>query len=88
MLELSDGRLVSWSDGNSLYIWDLMRSDGEELVQTLAEHTGSVRGAIQLRDGHLLSWSYDLTIKLWDIYALPGKGKADESVCPSEIKQP
>jgi hypothetical protein len=59
--ELSDGRLLSWSEDNTLRLWSIA---GEEL-RVLAGHTSYVNGACELSDGRLLSWSIDDTLRLW-----------------------
>jgi len=59
-LELTDGRLLSWSGSpfggysdNTRRLW---AADGAPLT-TLAGHTSQVNGALELTDGRLLSWS-------------------------------
>jgi hypothetical protein len=61
-LELSDGRLLSWSSDGSLRFWD---AEGN-FISSLEGHTGFVNGGLELSDGRLLSWSYDNTLRLWD----------------------
>ena len=62
-LELSDGRILSWSGDKTLRFWD--GQSGAPLA-TLEGHTSSIFGAIQLPDGRILSWSADKTLRLWD----------------------
>ena len=62
-LALPDGRLLSWSDDNTLRLWD--GASGAALA-TLEGHTWPVTGALALPDGRLLSWSNDNTLRLWD----------------------
>ena len=57
--ELSDRRLLSWSEDNSLRQWS---TEGEEL-RVLIGHIGRVGGACELSDRRLLSWSYDDTLR-------------------------
>jgi hypothetical protein len=52
-VQLRDGRLLSWSNDETLCLWD---SDGTHII-TLRGHTNEVKGAIELRDGRLLSWT-------------------------------
>ena len=62
-LELADGRLLSWSNDNTLRLWD-----GKNGVcqAVLGGHTNDVTGALELTDGRLLSWSGDKTLRLWN----------------------
>ncbi len=62
-MELSDGRLLSWSEDGALRIWD---SRSGKCLVTLDGHTGPIIGAIELIDGRLLSWSEDWAPRLWD----------------------
>ena len=62
-LALPDGRLLSWSQDNTLRLWDGATAAA---LGTLVGHTRSVRGALALPDGRLLSWSWDHTLRLWD----------------------
>ncbi|MCX6901610.1 MAG: DUF4062 domain-containing protein, partial [Verrucomicrobia bacterium] len=62
-LALSDGRLLSWSDDNTLRLWD---SQSGACRAVLEGHTDMVKGALALSDGRLLSWSLDKTLRLWD----------------------
>ena len=66
MMELSDGRLLSWSRDATLRLWG---TDGSP-ESVLAGHTDPVTGALELHDGRLLSWSADsfssdATLRLW-----------------------
>ena len=61
VMELQDGRLLSWSNENTLRLWG---ADGE-LLTTLTGHTETVVGVVELRNGRLLSWSRDNTLRLW-----------------------
>jgi len=61
MMELSDGRLLSWSRDATLRLWG---TDGSP-ESVLAGHTDPVTGALELGDGRLLSWSADHTLRLW-----------------------
>jgi hypothetical protein len=61
-LELSDGRLLSWSFDGTLRLWD---AQGQFLT-ALEGHETTVYGALELSDGRLLSWSFDGTLRLWD----------------------
>jgi len=60
-LALADGRLLSWSNDQTLRLW---AGDGAPLRE-LKGHAGRVRGALALADGRLLSWSNDQTLRLW-----------------------
>ena len=62
-LELSDGRVLSWSNDSTLRLWD--RATGLSMG-SLQGHTQSVLGALELGDGVVVSWSADGTIRRWD----------------------
>ena len=62
VIELGDGRILSWANDNTLRLWD---SEGRPL-NTLVGHTEMVNGALELSDGSILSWSYDKTLRLWN----------------------
>ena len=64
-LLLPDGRrALSWSDDNTLRLWDLETG----ATRTFEGHNSSVRGALLLPDGRrALSWSDDNTLRLWDL---------------------
>ena len=65
-LQLSDSRILSWSDDRTLRLWD---HEGTPIT-VFEGHTGHVHGALELSDGHILSWprlsSEDDTLRLWD----------------------
>jgi hypothetical protein len=61
-LQLSGGRLLSWSEDKILVLWSA--ETGERLA-TLQGHANRVRSVRQLPDGSLLSCSND-GIGLWD----------------------
>jgi len=60
-MELSDGRLLSWSTDKTMRLWT---TEGRKLA-VLRGHEGGVDGALELSDGRLLSWSKDKTMRLW-----------------------
>ncbi len=60
---LPDGRLLSWSQDNTLRLWE---GESGAILAVLEGHTGWVKGARVLPDGRLLSWSLDGTLRLWD----------------------
>jgi hypothetical protein len=56
---------LSWSDDDSLRVWDL-ESGAEK--QKLTGHTDYVNGALLLPDGKTaLSWSDDSSLRVWDL---------------------
>jgi WD40 repeat protein len=63
VVELADGRLVSWPQNScdELFLWSA--ETGQRLA-VLEGHTESIEGALQLADGRLLSWSWNELI-LW-----------------------
>jgi len=61
-IQLSDGRLLSWSQDSTLRLWN---EDGSIPLATLTGHTSEIYGVIELSDGRLLSWSKDSTLRLW-----------------------
>jgi WD40 repeat protein len=62
-LELTDGRILSWSCDKTLRLWD---GQSDAPLATLVGHTRIVWGALELSDGRILSWSHDKTLRLWD----------------------
>ena len=60
-LQLSDGRLLSWSNDRTLRLWS---AEGTPVAE-LRGHKEPVWGALQLSDGRLLSWSRDRALRLW-----------------------
>ena len=61
--ELTNGSILSWSEDQTLRVWD--RKNGESLL-VLEGHKGSIHGAAELTDGSILSWSEDQTLRVWD----------------------
>ena len=61
--ELTNGSILSWSEDQTLRVWD--RKNGESLL-VLEGHKGSIHGAAELTDGSILSWSEDETLRVWD----------------------
>lgn len=64
VLDLTDGRIVSWSNDGTLRLWDV---ESGSVLRIFEGHSKSVTGALLLPNGHLLSWSYDETLRLWDL---------------------
>jgi WD40 repeat protein len=62
-LVLADGRFLSWSNDETLRLWE---ADGTPIEPALIGHTRKVNGALALQDGRLLSWSDDRTLRLWE----------------------
>jgi len=61
-LELTNGRLLSWSGDKTLRLWD---AQSGVCLAVLAGHTSGVSGALELANGRLLSWSGDM-LRVWD----------------------
>lgn len=62
VVELSDGRLLSWSGDDTLRLWD--RQIGA-CVAVCRGRFGTVRGAVELSDGRVLLWSNGGSQVLW-----------------------
>ena len=62
LVEMSDGRIASCSDDETIIIWDF---NNNECVLTLQGHESSINSLIELDDGLIASCSDDRTIKLW-----------------------
>ncbi len=58
-LELSDGRLLSWSADKTLRVWDGQSGECLEVLEAW------ISGALELPDGRILSWG-GKTLRLWD----------------------
>jgi WD40 repeat protein len=64
LLVSDERRALSWSDDNTLRLWDLET----DATRTFEGHNSSVRGALLLPDGRrALSWSEDSTLRLCDL---------------------
>ena len=63
VMELSDGRLLSWSTDKTLRFWN---NNGTPLGYPLKGHTDSILEVICLPNGQFLSWSLDNTVRLWN----------------------
>jgi WD40 repeat protein len=59
---LPGGRILSWSDDETVRLWD----ESGALLATLKGHTAPVVHATLLGDGRILSWSEDASLRLWD----------------------
>lgn len=80
---LSDGRILSWSNDNTLRLW----SSGGAPLDVLTGHLKGVIGARELPDGRILSWSHDYTLRLWSSDGTPlavmdGHNRRLMDVCP------
>jgi Caspase domain/WD domain, G-beta repeat len=65
-LQLSDGRLFTWSGGENdktARIWTAEGVSGP----ILKGHTSRLAGALQIDDGRLLTWSEDGTARIWPL---------------------
>lgn len=63
IIQLIDGRLVSYSGDTKIKIWDTISG---RCLMTQEGHTNWVRCIIQLNDGRLVSCSDDKTLRIWD----------------------
>ena len=59
-----DGKLVAGSAGNTIYIWDITRTD-DHLVETFSGHTDLVTSLVF--SSSLISASDDQSVKFWQI---------------------
>ena len=64
-LELTDNRLVSSSDDQSIKIWKVRQNDLIE-IKNINEHQGIVTRVLQIGKDKFASSSYDKTIKIWN----------------------
>jgi WD40 repeat protein len=63
---LRDGRILSWSDDETLRLWD---GQSGACLKVFKGHTNRVAGAVALSDGRILSWSWGgkkWEWRLWD----------------------
>jgi WD40 repeat protein len=65
---LDGGRILSWSDDDTLRLWT---ADGAPNGPPLQGHTGPVVGAHVLDGGRILSWSQDGTLRRWTVDGAP-----------------
>lgn len=63
-LVLPDGRILSWSEDETLRIWD--SGSGKCLCVLEWDSAQWIEGALPLRDGRLLAWAKDATLRIWD----------------------
>ena len=74
--QLTDDRIVSGSDDETLRVWDLEKSEGEDgFVRELNGHTSWINSVTQLTDGRIVSGSLDKTLRVWG-YVSPETGDA------------
>ena len=64
-LELTEDRLVSSSDDQSIKVWKVRQNDLIEIKQ-INEHQGIVTKLLQIGKDRFASSSYDKTIKIWN----------------------
>jgi WD40 repeat protein len=64
IIQLTDGRLCTGSDDNTIKLWNLASGECES---TLVGHSRSVSAIVQYSSTHICSGSYDNTIKLWNL---------------------
>ena len=64
-LELTDDRLVSSSDDQSIKVWKIRQNDLIEIKQ-INEHQGIVTKLLQIGKDKFASSSYDKTVKIWN----------------------
>ncbi|MFZ4791664.1 MAG: NACHT domain-containing protein [Candidatus Competibacteraceae bacterium] len=62
-MELSDGRILSWSEDCTLRIWN---RDNSNVFIEMKGHTHAVTGAKELPDQRIVSCSKDETLRFWD----------------------
>ena len=86
VIQLTDGRLASCCDDNTIKIWDTISG---RCLMTLEGHTNYVPFVIQLTDGRLVSGSRDSTIKIWDtisgICLMTLEGHTDVVNCVTQL---
>ncbi len=63
LLQISGGRMVTWSTDGCLMIWDVESARG----WLLGSHSGAVRDVCRVDGDQLLSWGTDGTLRLWDV---------------------
>jgi len=62
-VELSDGRLASFSSSNDIKIWSLKTGECEQLLKG---HTKRVPSGVAMSDGRLASCSDDGNVRVWN----------------------
>ena len=75
VLQLTDGRIVSGSDDNTLIVWDANRNTKHHLVG----HMSWVTCVIQISDGRVVSGSGDATLKVWKLQEATASCVSEES---------
>ena len=74
--KLSDGRIISCSNDNSINIY---KKDSYELETSIKEHKGCVYSVSELKDGRIISCSADKTMKIIKLLD-DGKYKIDQEL--------
>ena len=74
-----DGRLITASVGNTIYVWDISSPD-PHLVKTLMGHTDNITSLVFSSSLTLISASEDKSVKFWDISVL----SVDPVACDTE----
>lgn len=67
VLELRDGRLLTWALDRRMRLWG---PDGS-LLNTTEPHHGYIKGVLELHDGRLLSWAQDHKPRIWSSTGSP-----------------
>ena len=68
MIELSNGKLATGSQDNTIRIWDLNKQEGEDgYCRVLEGHTNWVSSVIELSNGKLATGASDSTIRVLDL---------------------
>jgi WD40 repeat protein len=63
-LRCDEARILSWSDDDTLRLWNVPTGDQ---IGPAMKHEGDINGALLMRrDSRILSWSDDHTLRLWD----------------------
>ena len=64
VIELHDGRILSWADDGTLRLWD--PDTGATLGSALEGSPDGACGALELRHRRILSWVRDKELQLWE----------------------
>ena len=69
-IQLTDGRIATASDDNTVHIWD--PDDPDTTLAIYTGHTDTVNALVELTDGRIASASSDGTVHIWDPASLEG----------------
>lgn len=78
-MQLTNGRILSWSRDNTLRVWDSVSATVIAVLELECHHIGVSR-ALQLIDTRILFWTENGTVGVWDLGTGTGEGRSGRTV--------